>query len=191
MESEKRQRRTMHERLRMLVETHLPSLHHTTFQPKAGEVVIRQNTPAEQVLIVQEGELRVEHTEPGGTPQLIATVGPNEIVGEMSLIGSQCHSATVTVNRDPTVLLVIQSNDLLQAAIYDSDLVVELLALSSHRCQQTNRRLALILEAVTALSKEDSPTLERCCERLDREVDQLLSTTAHQLRQLLLKPLRD
>ena len=69
MESEKRQRRSMYERLRMLVETHLPSLHHTTLQPKAGEVVIRQNTPAEQVLIVQEGELRVEHTEPGGTPQ--------------------------------------------------------------------------------------------------------------------------
>ena len=181
----------MHERLRMLVETHLPSLHHTTLQPKAGEVVIRQNTPAEQVLIVQEGELRIEHTEPDGTPQLIAIVGPNEMVGEMSLIGSPCHSATVTVNRDPTVLLVIQSDDLLQAAIYDSDLVVELLALSSHRCQQTNRRLALILEAVTALSKDDSPTLERCCKKLDKEVNQLLSTTAYQLRQLVLKLHRD
>ena len=145
---------------------------------------MQQDTPAECVLIVQAGELRVERTESGGRPQLIATIGPDEMVGEMALIGDQRHSASVTVSRGPAELLAVQADELLQAAIYDSDLVMELLALSSHRCRQTNHHLALILEGLEALSTRDKPLLERCCEELDKSAEQALCGTAEQLRRL-------
>ncbi len=184
MESRNRQLSTMRDRLRMLLSTHLSALTHTTIKPGIGEVVMQQDSPAERVLVVQAGELRVERTESGGHPQLIATIGPDEMVGEMALIGDQRHSATVTVSRGPAELLAVQADDLLQAAIYDSDLVMELLALSSHRCRQTNHHLALILEGLEALSSGDSPSLEQCCAELDKSVDQALHGTAEQLRRL-------
>ena len=184
MESRNRQLSTMRDRLRMLLSTHLSALTHTTLKPGIGEVVMQQDTPAERILVVQAGELRVERTESGGRPQLIATIGPDEMVGEMALIGDQRHSATVTVSRGPAELLAVQADDLLQAAIYDSDLVMELLALSSHRCRQTNHHLALILEGLEALSSRDSPSLEQCCWELDKSVDQALRGSAEQLRRL-------
>ena len=184
MESRNRQLSTMRDRLRMLLSTHLSALNHTTLKPAIGEVVMQQDCAAERVLVVQAGELRVERTESGGRPQLIATIGPDEMVGEMALIGDQRHSATVTVSRGPAELLAVKADDLLQAAIYDSDLVMELLALSSHRCRQTNHHLTLILEALDALSTRDTPLLGRCCEELDKSADQALCSTAKQLRRL-------
>jgi|TARA_B100000073_G_scaffold236054_1_gene197485 CRP-like cAMP-binding protein len=184
MESRDRQLNKLRDRLRMLLSTHLSALNHTTLKPAIGEVVMEQDTPAERVLVVQAGELRVERTESGGRPQLIATIGPDEMVGEMALIGDQRHSATVTVSRGPAELMALQADDLLQAAIYDSDLVMELLALSSHRCRQTNHHLALLLEGLEALSTRDIPLLHRCCEELDNADEKALSGTAQQLRHL-------
>ena len=172
-------------RLPMLLSTHLSGLGHRTLRPAIGEVVIRQDTPAEHVLVVQAGELIVERTEAGGKPRLIATLCPGEMAGEMALMGDQRHSATVTVSRGPAELLEVKANDLLQAAMYDSDLVMELLALSSHRCRRTSRHLTLILESLDALSNSDTATLKRCCEELDLEFDQFfLSSAADRLREL-------
>ena len=172
-------------RLPMLLSTHLSGLGHRTLRPSIGEVVIRQDTPAEHVLVVQAGELCVERTEAGGKPRLIATVSPGEMAGEMALMGDQRHSATVTVSRGPAELLEVKADDLLQAAMYDSDLVMELLALSSHRCRQTSRHLTLILESLEALGNSDKATLKHCCEELDQELDQFfLSNAADRLREL-------
>ena len=172
-------------RLPMLLSTHLSGLGHRTLRPAIGEVVIRQDTPAEHVLVVQAGELNVERTEAGGKPRLIATLSPGEMAGEMALMGDQRHSATVTVSRGPAELLEVKANDLLQAAMYDSDLVMELLALSSHRCRRTSRHLTLILESLDALSNSDTETLKRCCEELDLEFDQFfLTSAADRLREL-------
>jgi CRP-like cAMP-binding protein len=172
-------------RLPMLLSTHLSGLGHRTLRPAIGEVVIRQDTPAEHVLVVQAGELSVERTEAGGKPRLIATLSPGEMAGEMALMGDQRHSATVTVSRGPAELLEVKANDLLQAAMYDSDLVMELLALSSHRCRRTSRHLTLILESLDALSNSDTETLKRCCEELDLEFDQFfLTSAADRLREL-------
>jgi len=182
IESRNAQLSTMRDRLRMLLSTHLSALNHTTLKPAIGEVVMQQDTPAERILVVQAGELRVERTESGRRPQLIATIGPDEMVGEMALIGDQRHSASVTVSRGPAELLAVNADDLLQAAIYDSDLVMQLLALSSHRCRQTNHHLALILEGLDALSTRNTPLLELCCEELNKSAEQALCSTAEQLR---------
>ena len=184
MKSENQQLIQIRDRLRMLLSTHLSTINHQTLTAAVGDVLIQQGAPAVRVLIVQAGELKVERCEPGGTPQVIARIGPDELVGEMALIGDQYHSASVMVSRGPAEILVVKADDLLQASIYDSDLVMELLALSSHRCRQTNHHLALILEGLEALSTRDKPLLERCCEELDKSAEQALCSTAEQLRRL-------
>ena len=172
------------DRLRMLVNTHLSTVSHETLMAPVGEVLIEQDSPARRVLLVQTGELTVERCEAGGSPQVIARIGPNELVGEMALIGDEHHSATVTVSSGPAEILVVQADDLLQAAIYDSDLVMELLALSSNRCRQTNSHLTLVLEALEALDRAHDASLERCCSELERCTDPGLSSTAQRLRRL-------
>ncbi len=184
MKSENQQRNQIRDRLRMLLGTHLSTVSHQKLTAAVGDVLIQQDTPAVRVLIVQAGELKVERCEPGGTPQVIARIGPDELVGEMALIGDQHHSASVTVSRGPAEILVVKADDLLKASIYDSDLVMELLALSSSRCRQTNRHLTFILEALGALDQEDSSALDRCCKELEQCSDPALSNAARRLRRL-------
>ncbi len=174
-------------RLPMLVSTHLSAITHRTLRPSVGDVVMQQGSLAERVLVVQAGELSVERTEAEGQPRLIATVGPGEMAGEMALMGDQTHSATVIVSRGPAELLEVKAADLLQAAVYDSDLVIELLALSSHRCRETSRHLALILESLDALSNSDDSRLKQCCEELDKSYGPCFSNNAEQLKQLAAK----
>ena len=188
MKSENQQLIQIRDRLRMLLSTHLSTISHQTLTAAVGEVLIQQDTPAVRVLIVQTGELKVERCEPGGTPQVIARIGPDELVGEMALIGDQHHSASVTVSRGPAEILVVKADDLLQASIYDSDLVMELLALSSSRCRQTNRHLTLILEALEALDQEHASALDRCCNELEDCSDPALSSAARRLRRLVKAP---
>jgi len=65
---------------------------------------------------------------------------------------------------------------------------MELLALSSNRCRQTNRHLTLILEALGALDQEHSSTLDRCCNELENCSDPALSNAARRLRRLAEAP---
>ena len=184
MNSENQQLTQVRDRLRMLITTHLSRVNHQTIMAAEGEVVVQQDSPAEKVLLVKTGQLKVERCEEGGTPQVIAHIGPNELIGEMALIGDQFHSATVSVTHGPAEILMVQANDLVQAAIYDSDLVMELLALSSNRCRQTNRHLALILEALEALEQNHASAVKRCCQKLEQSSEATLSVAAERLRQL-------
>ena len=102
MKNENQQLTQIRDRLRMLLSTHLATISHQTLTAAVGDVLIQQDTPAVRVLIVQRGELKVERYEPGGTPQVIGRIGPDELVGEMALIGDQHHRASVTVSRGPT-----------------------------------------------------------------------------------------
>jgi CRP-like cAMP-binding protein len=184
MKSDNRQITHLKERLSVLLSTHLTNLPHQFLKAASGDVLMKQDEPAKRVLLIKSGELRIERIEDVGTAKVIAVVGANELVGEMGLIGEPYHSATVTVHQGPAEFIAIQSDDLLQAALYDSDLVMELLALCSSRCRQTNRHLALLLEALHAMRNRDHEALEQCCNRLDSQVESGLGHTAELLRDL-------
>ena len=169
MESEIPQLNLMHDRLRMLLSTHLFTLNHETLTPMVGKVVIQQDTAAERVSLIQSGELQIKRTEPLGTTQLIA------------LMGNRHHSATVTVSRGTAELLAVRADDLMQSTSYQSGLVMELLALCSSPCRRNNRSLALILEAL--IQKEDSNP-ERCCNEMKEGGDQAVLKADDRLRQL-------
>ena len=67
------------------------------------------------------------------------------------------------------------------------ELVIELLTLSSHRCRETSRHLALILESLDALSNSDDSRLKQCCKELDKSYGPCLSNSAEQLKHLAAK----
>ncbi len=178
MESDQTRDRHVKGRLRMLIATHLQTLPHERITPPVGTVVLEQGAPAERVLLIEAGEVCIHRQEAGGAAQLIATAGAGELLGEMTLIGDPHHSATVSVSRGPAELLAVQTDHLLQAALYDSDLVMELLALSSARCRRTSGQLALMLEALAAVLARDQPTLRRCCQKLSSTADPAMHRAA-------------
>ncbi len=67
---------------------------------KSGQNLFRQGDPADAAYIVISGRLRaaVESAEKGG--QLLAEMGPGEMVGEMALLTGGSRSATVYAVRD-------------------------------------------------------------------------------------------
>lgn len=73
-----------------------------------GEVLTRQGAKGQEVLVIVEGGARVERDG-----RELAALGPNDVVGEMSIIDQQPQSATVTVT-EPSRLLVMHRTDLVR-----------------------------------------------------------------------------
>ena len=60
-----------------------------------GAVLLRQGEPATHVLALVRGRVKVLHTSPEGQILLLALRGPGEILGDMSVLGTDERSATV------------------------------------------------------------------------------------------------
>jgi len=170
-------------RLRQLLSTHLNQLQPVTRSYAAGDIVIEQGEAAERVFLVSSGVLAVEHVEPGHPARVLALVQEGEILGEMGLFGDNRHSAQVRVEQGPASLLVARSDDLLQALLFDTELVLEMLALSGARCRQANHNLAVLLDAIQALSANDDAALTEICASL-RDNSPSLAKAAEQLLQI-------
>jgi CRP/FNR family transcriptional regulator, cyclic AMP receptor protein len=67
-----------------------------------GQVVTREGQRGnEGLIVVVDGKLRVERSG-----KLLAMVGPGDVIGEMSLIDNQPHSATVAAAAASTLLVI-------------------------------------------------------------------------------------
>ena len=178
------------ERLKVLLSTHLTELERTILRPELGDVVMEEGAKAERVLLVMAGQLSVEVKDAHGHPQIVAIVGTDDLVGEMGLVGDYRHRATVRVNEGPAELPAVQADDLLKATLFDNEWVMELLALSSERCQQSNHHLGLLIEGLETLH-DGNERLEQSCRQpattagVPRKATQLLEQLA---QQQLLKP---
>ena len=170
-------------RLTQLLTTHLSQVQTETFEHATDAIVIEQGAPAEQLYLVRSGILAVEVVEAGKPARVLALAREGEILGEMGLFGDHRHSAQVRVEEGPCTLVAIQSDALLQALLFDSELALEMLALSSARCRQANRNQALLLDAIQALSNDDADALEQCCQDLEASSSGL-DKSAQQLRAL-------
>ena len=178
------------ERLKVLLSTHLTELEHTILRPELGDVVMEEGAKAERVLLVMAGKLSVEVKDAHGHPQIVAIVGTDDLVGEMGLVGDYRHRATVRVNEGPAELPAVQADDLLKATLFDNEWVMELLALSSERYQQSNHHLGLLIEGLETIH-DGNERLEQSCRQpattagVPRKATQLLEQLA---QQQLLKP---
>lgn len=75
---------------------------------EAGRVLAREGSRGQQLSLIVEGAAEVEKNG-----KRLATLGPGDVVGEMSLIDRAAGTATVTTT-EPSVLLVMHSQDFSQ-----------------------------------------------------------------------------
>ncbi len=73
---------------------------------KRGDVLVEQGKKSDHLGILLTGRARVLSTDERGREVILATMGPGEHFGEMSLIDNQAHSATVRADVQTDVLLL-------------------------------------------------------------------------------------
>jgi uncharacterized protein YhbP (UPF0306 family) len=79
------------------------SLHVT--QAQEGEVIARQGGPADKFFIVADGEVEIERS--GDGERNVATLGPGQFFGEISILRDSPREATVKATK-PTTLLAME-----------------------------------------------------------------------------------
>jgi MFS family permease len=80
----------------------------------AGDVVIREGDPAESFYIIGTGRFGVDQLDPTtGAARHLRTLGPDEVFGELGLLGQAPRSATVTALTDGR-LYVLDGPDFLE-----------------------------------------------------------------------------
>jgi len=166
----------VHPRLSQLLVTHLKELKAESLQFASGDVVIEEQEHADEILLLLSGELSVEI----GAQRELARIKPGELLGEMGLSGDNRHCATVRVQNGPAEIIRVNADALLRLALFDGDLALEMLALSSARCRQGNQITMLLLDSIQALSESNILQLERCINHLQTEAGGF-QTAAQQL----------
>jgi len=80
---------------------------------RRGEVLFRQGDPGHELFVVRSGQVVVSKHVKGRVDQVLATLGPGEFFGEMSLFDPdrQPRSATVQADQD-TMLLCLDGPSL-------------------------------------------------------------------------------
>ena len=87
---------------------------------KAGEIVVKEGTPASEIYILLSGKLKVV-LNAEREPLEILELFPGHCVGEASVIGVQNHSASAIAEED-TELLELSRKVLMDISRYDKDL---------------------------------------------------------------------
>ena len=166
----------VHPRLNQLLVTHLKELKAESLIYASGDVVIEEQQHADNILLLQSGELSVEI----GAQRELARIKPGELLGEMGLSGDNRHCATVRVQRGPAEIIRVNADALLRLALFDGDLALEMLALSSARCRHGNQLTTLLLDSIQALCERNTLQLQGCIHHLQAEAGGF-QTAAQQL----------
>lgn len=105
-----------------------------------GEVVVRQGEPGECMYVVLEGHADVVREHDGFETHL-ATLGPGDFMGEMSLFQHETRSATVRARGDVR-MLTVDRRTLLGRIHEDPSLAMRVLERMSQRVRELNAELA-------------------------------------------------
>ncbi|HMQ54848.1 MAG TPA: cyclic nucleotide-binding domain-containing protein [Anaerolineae bacterium] len=65
----------------------------------AGEVIFQKGDPGDVMYVIQEGEVQIVYRD-----QILDTVGPGGVVGEMALVNKSPRSAAAIAKTDCTVV---------------------------------------------------------------------------------------
>jgi CRP/FNR family cyclic AMP-dependent transcriptional regulator len=160
------QRSVVRERMKLLLAAHDREIAPVEILAAPGELLLRQGTPAEQVLLLSEGTVAVQIRQGDGHPHTLAVLEAEELLGEMGLFGNGLHSADVQVLDQPARVVAVESDQLLKAMLFDADLSIELLNLISQRCLQGNELVGLLLDGIHAAHAGDASQLEQTCNLL-------------------------
>jgi CRP/FNR family transcriptional regulator, cyclic AMP receptor protein len=68
---------------------------------KAGKVLMREGEPGREFFVIVDGAVRIER---GG--KLLRTMGPGEFLGDIALVVERPRTATATVEKDTSLLVL-------------------------------------------------------------------------------------
>jgi CRP/FNR family transcriptional regulator len=107
---------------------------------RAGEAIFHEGDESDTCYVIRSGHVRAvrEHTD--GRTLTLATLGPGDIFGELSIFDEERRSATIEALEDIEVVAIL-AGDLRRMLREHADIAVKLLAALSRRLRETNERL--------------------------------------------------
>lgn len=108
---------------------------------RRGEVLFHEGDPGTTLYIIVDGKIKLGHTSDDGRENLIAILGPREIIGELSLFDLGKRSTTATAVA-PTTLLALAHKDLMGFIDTHPDMAKHMLRQLAQRMRRTNDQMA-------------------------------------------------
>lgn len=109
-----------------------------------GEWLFRRGDPGDYLLVVLAGELRVSVSGVDGREQILRSLGPGDVVGEIALLDGSPRSAdAVAVTR--VRLLVVDRRSVLQEVARNGEFALALMRLLCKRLRATSSALEAML----------------------------------------------
>ncbi len=110
-----------------------------------GQVIFDEGELGDSIYIVASGDVDVLRSDPSGAAKVIATLGPQQFFGEMSLIDKDYRSATVRAKSD-CELLHLTAENLTTFRKHHRDgftfVIINIARMLSARLRDANARLA-------------------------------------------------
>jgi CRP/FNR family transcriptional regulator, cyclic AMP receptor protein len=135
---------------------------------KRAEIIFSQGTPAESIMYLQEGGVKITALNSEGKEAIIAILGPGDFFGEGSLAGQPVRMGNATSITPSTVLVIAKKE--MQRVLHEqhelSDLFINFVLTRNIRVEEdlidqlfnsTEKRLARTLLLLARYGKEDHP----------------------------------
>jgi CRP/FNR family cyclic AMP-dependent transcriptional regulator len=133
-----------------------------------GQTIFSQGDPAENVMYIQEGSVRLSVVNKVGKEAVVATLGPGDFFGEGCLTGQSIRIGTAIATK-PTSLLIIEKREMtrvLHAEHTFSDVFITFMLARNLRIEEdlidqlfnsSEKRLARALLLLARYGKNDKP----------------------------------
>ncbi len=106
----------------------------------ADDTIVRQGNPGVGLFVIVTGKVKVVKTSEDGRRIELATHGPGEVIGEMSVLDGANRTADV-IAVEPTTCLVLSSWDFRSFMEAHPEVALEVLPVVVRRFRETNEAL--------------------------------------------------
>ena len=117
-----------------------------------GKRLVQQGDPADAAYLIIDGHAEVILETPAG-PVVVATLGANETVGEMGILGDVPRNATVRA-KDRVIVLRISKEPFMRMVREFPNMAVSIMRELAQRVDSTNHQLSAALAEVKRLREQ-------------------------------------
>jgi CRP/FNR family cyclic AMP-dependent transcriptional regulator len=110
-----------------------------------GAVLFREGEPGHDMYVVQQGRVTVSK-QVGEVEKILASMGPGEFLGEMSILNNRPRSATATCAED-SKLLVIDAKTFEAMIRGNAEIAIRMIKKLADRVQEANEQIENLLLA--------------------------------------------
>jgi CRP-like cAMP-binding protein len=109
----------------------------------AGAVLFREGEPGREMYVVQQGRVTVSKRV-GDVEKILASMGPGEFLGEMSILNNRPRSATATC-AEPSKLLVIDAKTFEAMIRSNGEIAIRMIKKFADRLQEADETIENLL----------------------------------------------